>query len=128
MEIGHWAGHDVRMASASHILKYSAMALCCLGMGCASRASHLLPTCDGAAALGRSELLIADQDEVIAAAKIYVAATYGPEKARYFEPRLATKIREGVWEINGFTPGGIGRLTMQIDAGRSCVIASVIQG
>lgn len=116
------------MAVASHILKYGAIALCCLGMGCAGPTPHLLPTCDVAPALERSELLIADEDEVIAAAKIYVAATYGPEKARYFEPRLATKIRESVWEIYGFTPGGIGQLTMQIDAGRSCVIASVIQG
>lgn len=116
------------MTVASYILKYSSMALLCLGTGCSSPAAHLLPTCDRAAALGRSERLIAEQDEVIAAAKIYVAATYGSEKARYFEPRLATKIREDVWEVYGFTPGAIGRLTMQIDAGRSCVIASVIQG
>jgi hypothetical protein len=84
--------------------------------------------CPKQASVDRKGSALKTSKDALAIAKIYAASIYGVEKANIFEPRQAKMISRDVWEVYGFTEGGLGRMIMKIDARSGCLIASVIQG
>lgn len=80
------------------------------------------------ASVDRKGSAVKTSKDALAIAKIYAVSIYGVDKANIFEPRQAKMISRYVWEVYGFTEGGLGRMIMQINARNGCLIVSIIQG
>jgi len=104
------------------------LAISILAIGQSNAAPLPREKCPKQASVDRKGSAVKTSKDALAIAKIYAASIYGVEKANIFEPRQAKMISRDVWEIYGFTEGGIGRMVMQINARNGCLIVSVIQG
>jgi hypothetical protein len=104
------------------------LAISALAIGQSNAAPVPREKCPKQASVDRKDSAVKTSKDALAIAKIYAASIYGVEKAKVFEPRQAKMISRDVWEIYGFTEGGLGRMIMQINARNGCLIVSVIQG
>lgn len=106
----------------------NALAISVLAIGQSNASPLPREKCLKQPSVDRKGSTIKTSKDALAIAKIYAASIYGVEKANIFEPRQAKMISRDVWEIYGFTEGGLGRMLMQINAKNGCLIVSVIQG
>jgi hypothetical protein len=104
------------------------LAISVLAIGQSNAAPLPREKCPMQASVDRKGSAVKTSKDALAIAKIYAASIYGVEKANIFEPRQAKMVSPDVWEIYGFTEGGIGRMVMQINARNGCLIFSIIQG